>query len=144
MSRIPAFGSFTPALQQSQSKGGDFRDVDMSSFLNLMIAELQNQDPLNPMENSELIQQISQIREIGATNKLTDTLNAVMHGQQIATAGTLIGKEIVALSDKAENVTGVVERVSVERDPKDDSKFALRVHVGNQSVRLTNIREIKS
>jgi flagellar hook assembly protein FlgD len=40
------------------------------------------------MENSELVQQISQIREISATNQLTDTLTSVLMGQNTATASS--------------------------------------------------------
>ena len=69
----------------------------MDDFLDLMIAELQNQDPLNPLENDELIAQISQIREVGATEDLTNTLNAVLLGQNISSATSLIGADVVAL-----------------------------------------------
>lgn len=88
-------------------------DLDLDDFLDLMIAELQNQDPLNPLENDELVAQISQIREVGATDRLTETLDAVLLGQNIASATNLIGAEIDAISDDNQRVTGVVERISV-------------------------------
>jgi flagellar basal-body rod modification protein FlgD len=94
-------------------------DLDLDDFLNLMIAELQNQDPLNPMENDELIAQISQIREVGATDRLTETLDSVLLGQNIASATNLIGAEITALSDNNEKVYGIVDRISItEGQPK--------------------------
>jgi len=90
-------------------------DLDLGTFLELMIAELQNQDPLNPLDNKDMLAQISQIREVGATDKLTKTLDAVLLGQNIASATNLIGADISALSDDAENVTGVVSRVSIDK-----------------------------
>ncbi|MCC6492874.1 MAG: hypothetical protein IT424_07620 [Pirellulales bacterium] len=88
-------------------------DVNLDDFLKLMITELQNQDPLNPMENDELIQQIGQIRSVGATEKLSETLDSVLLGQSIASATNLIGAEIDGVSDDNQKVTGLVKRVSV-------------------------------
>ena len=94
-------------------------DLGMDDFLDLMIAELQNQDPLNPLENDELIAQISQIREVGATEDLTNTLNAVLLGQNISSATNLIGADVVALDETGERVTGNVQVVTiVDGQPK--------------------------
>ncbi len=142
MSRIPATTSIDQTTTTSTQKGPGLNDLDVDQFLGLLIAEMQNQDPLNPMENSELVQQITQIREISATNQLSDTLTSVLLGQNTATASSLIGKRITALTDDAKNVEGVVTRASVTVDDGEDGKRTIRVHVGDESVRLDNIREI--
>ena len=103
----------------SPTRGNDLRSVDLDQFLDLMIAELQNQDPLNPLDNAQLVQQISQIREIGATNQLSETLLTMQLGQNLSTASSLIGKEVKALSDDAGNIQGVVDRVTVEVSDND-------------------------
>lgn len=103
----------TSTATSSPPPRSTINDVDLDDFLKLMITELQNQDPLNPMENDELIQQIGQIRSVGATEKLSETLDSVLLGQSIASATNLIGAEIDGLSDDNQKVTGVVERVSV-------------------------------
>ena len=46
--------STIPPSQASQVDSNSLQDVELDSFLKLMIAELQNQDPLDPMDNSEL------------------------------------------------------------------------------------------
>ena len=109
-----------------------------------MITELTNQDPLNPMDNAQLVEQIGQIRNISATTKLSDTLDTVLTGQSLSTASSLIGKRVTALNDQNENVAGVVDRISVEVDDNDSSKRTFRVHIGNNRVDLKNVREIKS
>jgi hypothetical protein len=80
-----------------------------------MIAELQNQDPLNPLDNKDMLAQISQIREVGATDKLTKTLDSVLLGQNIASATNLIGADITALSDDGEKVEGLVNNVMIDK-----------------------------
>lgn len=145
MSQIPS-GSSTNGSSSStsgtSSKGtNDLRNVDMDGFLKLLIAQMANQDPLSPMENTEIMQQISQIRSISATDKLTDTLDSVLMGQNLSTASSMIGKKVTALTDDAKNVSGVVDRVSVEADA-DGGNRKLRVVIGDQKVDLKNIREV--
>lgn len=139
MSRIP---SNTPPTTSLSTSTNDITAFNTDEFLQLMIAELQNQDPLNPMDNSQLLDQISQIRDIGATEQLSDTLSAVQTGQNLATASGLIGQEILALSDSLEEVRGRVDKVTVEVDGSDTTKRTLRVHVGDETVDLNNIREV--
>src|SRR5689334_12588161 len=119
MSSIPATGSSGNTGSDSitstgKTKGTALTDVDVGQFLNLMIAELQNQDPLNPMDNAAMIEQIGQLRSITSTDKLINTLDTVTMGQNLTTAGAMIGKKVHALTDDSQEITGVIDRVSVE------------------------------
>jgi flagellar basal-body rod modification protein FlgD len=125
----------TTASKSNQDMASAMSGLSLDDFFKLMIAEMQNQDPLNPLENHQLLQQISQIQEYGATQKLTQTLDAVLLGQNLSNATGLIGRFIYALSDDGDDVLGVVNRVSVANND-------VRVHVGNQEVKLNNIREV--
>jgi len=121
--------------QQNPTGANAIQDVDLDDFLKLLIAELQNQDPLNPMENSEMLQQISQIREIESNDRLTETLESVLLGQSLTTASSLIGRSIVAMAEDGATVTGCVDRVSiVDGMPK--------LNVDGQVLDLKNVSEI--
>jgi flagellar basal-body rod modification protein FlgD len=139
MSRIDGNSSIA---QTSDQRGGGLQDVDVEQFLNLLIAEMQNQDPLNPMDNSEMAQQISQIREIAATDKLSKTLDTVLTGQSLTTASGLIGKEVEVLTDKGEVVRGTVDKVTVKVDEDDNSKREYLLHIGDQAFGLSRVREV--
>lgn len=120
MSQIPNINNRSPG-EQAFGSNNTLNDLDLDDFLHLMIAELQNQDPLNPLENDELIAQISQIREVGATEQLTETLNSVLLGQNIASATNLIGADVVALNDEGQRVSGNVRVVTIsEGQPRLD------------------------
>jgi flagellar basal-body rod modification protein FlgD len=112
---LPASANSAAASTKSKSSTDAINDIDLSTFLTLMIKELQNQDPLNPLENKDMLAQLSQIREVGATDKLTATLDSVLLGQNISSATNLIGQEVAAISDKGEQVTGVVDRISIDK-----------------------------
>lgn len=105
--------SIATANTNNKSMGNAVKDLDVDAFLSLMIAELQNQDPLNPMENDQMLAQIGQMREIAASDALRQTLDSVLLGQNIASATNLIGAEIEAISDDNQKVTGTVEKVAI-------------------------------
>ena len=145
MTQIPGVGVGGGASSSSSSSGitgNDLSDVDLDQFLGLLITELQNQDPLNPMDNAQMLTQISQIREIGSTNQLTETLGNFAIGQELAMASSMIGKKITALDNAAKDVEGVVERVSVQTDSENPDIRKVSVHVGGSTVDIKNIREI--
>ena len=120
-----------------------FANVTSDDFLQLIITELQNQDPLEPTSNSEFLQQITQIREISASDKLTETLDQVLAGQNLTMASGLIGREVIGVDDLNEEVQGVVDRVALEANAEGTNK-TLRVYIGEQSFAIDRIREINA
>jgi flagellar basal-body rod modification protein FlgD len=124
MSRIPSTLGTSPN-DRSFATTNAINDIDLSTFLDIMIAELQNQDPLNPLDNKDMLAQISQLREVGATDKLTATLESVLLGQNLTSSINMIGSEVDVLSDDNQHVSGVVSRVSLE-----DGKPKLHLELG--------------
>ena len=126
---------FNTAGNASTSSGAAvdrFQELDTQAFLKMMIAELQNQDPLNPMDNSKMLEQISQIRAITSNDALTSTVNSLKMGQSMATAAGLIGKTVIGQDVVGQEVVGIVDKVAFE-----DGKPYL--FVGNTIIELDNI-----
>ncbi len=129
--------------QGQQNPYGDaMRDIDMNDFLKMMIAELQNQDPMNPMDNAQILGQISQIREIMSNDRLTNTLEAAFLGQNLSTANNLMGRSVVALVEGEGGIrevlaAGKVTQISIENGvPK--------LHVGGRVLDLKDLTRIQS
>lgn len=142
MATTPVAAGSSANSPTGAKKPKDLKDLDVNQFLQLMISELTNQDPLNPMDNNQLVQQIGSIRNIAATDKLSTSLDLVQSGQSMSTASSLIGKNIKALTDDNQNIEGVVERVTIDVDKDDNSKRTYRVHVGDKDIDLRNVREV--
>lgn len=121
---------------------GGLNDIDVTKFLDLMMTELRNQDPLNPTDNAQLMEQIGQLRSITANDQLMTTLSSFATTQEFTTASSMIGKKIKGLDREAKEVNGAVSSVSVKIDEKDRSKRQVQVHVGSQIVDIKNVREI--
>ncbi len=123
-------------------KGNGLNDIDLTQFLNLMLTELQNQDPLNPTDNAALLQQVGELRGISSNDQLVTTLKGFSNTQELTTASSLIGKTVKGLDGAAKEVNGEVTSVSVKIDEKDRNKRQVQVHVGDQIVDIKNVREI--
>src|SRR3954467_7909615 len=126
MSVLPTVNNSKSSNSSSSSSasGNAINDIDMNTFLKLMITELQQQDPLNPMDNKDMLNQIAQIRAVGASDQLTKTLNSVLLGQNITSATNLMGADISALTDDGQSITGIVNRVAID-------KGVPKIHVEN-------------
>lgn len=103
------------------------------SFMTLLITQLQNQDPLNPMENSEMTSQLAQINTVSGIEQLNDTLNGIT--QQMDAAKTL---QAAGLIDKAVLVPG--NNVMVSVDPENGSfatPFGIELGSAAEKVEVT-------
>ncbi|BET96645.1 flagellar hook assembly protein FlgD [Xenorhabdus taiwanensis] len=67
-------GELAKLTNQKPQSSGDIKD----SFLNILVAQLKNQDPTNPMQNSELTSQIAQISTVEGIEKLNKTLGSIV------------------------------------------------------------------
>ncbi len=134
MSTTPVNAS-TNSLPAASPTDNSINSLSADQFLKLMITELQNQDPTNPEKNSEIMQQVSSISQITASNKLSTTLNGVALGQSIASAGAMIGKNINGLTADGKTVNGVVSSVTV-------TGTTPVLNVGTDAVPLTNVKDI--
>lgn len=133
----PSLGPVGTQGQQNPTGYDAFQNVDMQDFIKLLVAQLSSQDPLDPMDNSEILQQVSQMREIASNDLLSETLESIKLGQNVATAASMIGRTIAALTDDGQQVAGKVDRVSVELGvPK--------LHVGEHVIDMRNLAAITS
>ncbi|HEV6968157.1 flagellar hook assembly protein FlgD [Roseateles sp.] len=81
-------------------------------FLKLLVAQMNNQDPLNPMDNAQVTSQMAQIQQVTSLSTL-DTSIKSLGGQlgqmQALQSISLVGREVAVPSDKIQVVNGVAE-----------------------------------
>ncbi|HTN02318.1 flagellar hook assembly protein FlgD [Planctellipticum variicoloris] len=112
------------------SKAG-LNGLTSQTFLKLLITQLQNQDPTNPTDSNELLQQVSSMQSLQANIELQSTLKTVSLNQQLSSAASFLGKTIAATQNE-DFVSGVVDSVRVA-----DGKALLTVD--GKEVDLTNV-----
>jgi flagellar basal-body rod modification protein FlgD len=101
----------TPGTQATVQK-----QLNSSDFIKMMITQLQNQDPMQPAKNEELMAQMAQIGQLQASTQLQDTLKTLTLQNQIGSAGNLIGKAVEGLDVNQDKINGLVTSVRVTQD----------------------------
>ncbi|ADO76704.1 flagellar hook capping FlgD N-terminal domain-containing protein [Halanaerobium praevalens] len=92
--------------------------LGQDAFFKLLITQLQNQDPLNPMEDREFVSQMAEFSSLEKTEKLYSLLEDKLSSNQVINNSHLIGKEITANVDEGNStgVKGVVESIKSQGD----------------------------
>lgn len=87
--------------------------VDYDAFLTLMVAQLKNQDPTEPMKSSEYMAQLASFSNVEQAVQMRATLDTILKAGYLEQAGSLIGKHI---SSPDNSIAGVVSEVQVLDD----------------------------
>ncbi len=82
-------------------------------FLKMLIAELQNQDPTQPVSNTEILDEVSQISNVETNQSLSNTLQGVALEQSLSTATNLLQKNVTAVTSAGNSISGTVDSISV-------------------------------
>lgn len=130
-STLPSSLFPTTQPQQAGSTG-----LSQEEFFSIMITELTNQDPLEPMDNSEFLSQVTQLQTLETMTNLSEGIEALLLGQQLSSAGALIGKAVSGISADGLAVNGTVDRIVVQGGE-------VVLGMGDQSMPLSRVLEIK-
>ena len=87
------------SLEGTQTKTNDTNKLSSDNFMELLIAQIQNQDPMKPMDNAEFISQIATINQVTGIQELKasfDGLSKSLVSNQALQAAGLIGREVLA------------------------------------------------
>ena len=79
-------------------------------FLKLLVAQMQNQDPLNPMDNAQVTSQMAQIQTVSGIDKLNTTvqgLNAQFAQLQALSGASLVGHDVLIEGNRLVTDNGV-------------------------------------
>ena len=82
----------------SSSTSAGSASAIQSQFMTMLTAQLKNQDPLNPMDNSQMTSQLAQISTVDGISKLNTTLTQLINSQaqsQTLQAASLVGKGVL-------------------------------------------------
>lgn len=131
------------SAQQAQSNYENYKDkyvdatdelVNSETFMQLLVAEMTNQDPLEPTSNTEFISQLATFSQMqymrdASTYSMANYASSLVG--KTATASRMEGKNLIAK-------TGVVESVT-----KNDSKNSYTVKIDGESFDLSKVTAVK-
>ena len=88
----------TTAAASNQATSKSTAEATSDRFLKLLVAQMQNQDPLNPMDNAQVTQQMAQIQTVSGIDKLDNTvksLSAQFAQLQALSGASLVGRSVL-------------------------------------------------
>jgi len=116
-------------VTQTPSRNPD-TELGKEDFLLLLVKQLSNQDPLEPLKNEDFMGQLASFSSLEQSINLNDSFTQFLAFQQLTQASTLIGKQVIAFvntEDGVVPVTGVVDQVMML-----DGKAILHLSNGNE------------
>ena len=107
-------GNYIPTTNANQS-GTDAANASLNydSFLKLLVAQMKNQDPTNPMSSSEQIAQLATFSQVEQTIKTNSNLESLLQRTSLSEANSAIGKTVTSADGKT---TGIVKEVTLYSD----------------------------
>jgi flagellar basal-body rod modification protein FlgD len=130
---IKSTGSPTPA---TQAASGANAALGKDQFLKLFVAQLQHQDPMNPMEDADFMGQMASFSTLEQVTNMAAANEAMAANLQLSQSVGLIGRTVTWTDEADAPHTGVVEKVS-----QKDGKPVLTVS-GTEGVDPTKITQI--
>jgi flagellar basal-body rod modification protein FlgD len=114
MTTIPSTSTTTPATTSTTSAVNPKSLLSKDDFMKLFVTQLQHQDPMSPMDNNQMVAQMSQLSTVEQLTNLATTNGQMAQALASSNAVGLIGRTVTWTgSDHAEH-TGVVEKVATK------------------------------
>ncbi len=121
--------------------------LGQKDFMTLMIAQMRNQNPMEPQDNTQFIAQLASFQTLSAMEEMSTALKALAQVSELASASALVGRTVSASVPQAndattgmprpnEQVSGVVDRVTFGAD-------GATVHIGNRAVPAALVQEVR-
>ncbi len=119
------------------------RELDQDAFLQLLVMQMQSQDPLAPTDNTEMVAQLAQFTSLEQMNNLTTSfasLSDEIDRLNFVTAGSLLGRSV-----SGADTMGVLRQGKVEQVFYDSANGGgVYLVVQGQPVPLANIQQIQT
>lgn len=118
---------------KSSGTKSDVEDIQ-DRFMTLLITQMQNQDPMNPMDNSQMTSQLAQLSTVTGIDKVNSTLQSLIgtfqSGQSMQAAG-LINHGVLAPGDKTALSEGKALLGANFPQDVDSAKLVIKDDAGN-------------
>lgn len=88
-------------------------NVSQNEFLQLMVKQLQSQDPMSPTDNGQMLAQLAQFSTLSGMEKLNTSFGDMLTLQEITQGSSLIGKQVSYTNAAGVSATGAVKSVGI-------------------------------
>jgi flagellar basal-body rod modification protein FlgD len=115
MTTVPSTGSTSNSNANSSSSSSSSTSstttLDYNSFLQLLIAQLQNQDPLNPTDSTEFVSQLASFSSVEQGVNTNSKLDQLLVNANLTQASTMVGLKVTSADG---TVSGTIASIKVD------------------------------
>ncbi len=133
---VPAIESTNMAVAGNPNNANDANSLK-NEFINLMVAQIQNQDPLNPLDGTEYVGQLAQFSQVESTEnmaKLMQNSMVLLDNMQVLSTAGLVGQTVYVEGSKVE-LTDAKQQGRIELDHASSTvSIVLTDQLGNKKV----------
>ena len=113
-----------------------YDQLGKDQFMLLLLTQLRNQDPLQPMEDKEFISELAQFNSLEQMQQMNQGLTALMYMNIFSQASAMIGRTVDGLDASGNEVSGTVSAVTFE-------KGVAQLQVGDATIELGNVTKVR-
>jgi flagellar basal-body rod modification protein FlgD len=128
-------GSSSSQNNVSDAVASATKQLSQQDFLNLLVAQMTSQDPLNPTSSQDLLSQMTQFSTLSTNTTLQQDISQMNSTQELTAANTLIGKQVTLMVDSSTTAQGIVSGV-------DSSSGTPQVVVNGKSYDLSQVMSV--
>jgi flagellar basal-body rod modification protein FlgD len=90
------------------------KTLNQDDFLKLVLAQLTNQDPLNPQKDTEFIAQMTQFSALEQSKSMQQDIAKLQTDQQFLQANSMLGRVVTLQDDQGNLINGTVTAIDVQ------------------------------
>jgi flagellar basal-body rod modification protein FlgD len=125
--------TYTPSTSKTTTKTSTSSSEETSGqFMSLLLAQLTNQNPLEPMDDTQMVSQMVSMNSLEELQKISKAMTTMSQTNQFLSATNLMDKTVSYTNDAKEKATGTVSGVSIS-----DSKVYLTIN--DKQVELSKL-----
>ncbi|WP_318402221.1 flagellar hook assembly protein FlgD [Photobacterium leiognathi] len=133
---VPAIESSTSTVAGNPNSANDANGLK-NEFINLMVAQIQNQDPLNPLDGTEYVGQLAQFSQVESTEnmaKLMQNSMVLLDNMQVLSTAGLVGQTVYVEGCEVE-LTDAKQQGRIELEHASSTvSVVLTDHLGNKKI----------
>ncbi len=117
VTNINSFLTRNYGIENKKQEEEKSNELGQSAFLELMITQLNNQDPLSPQDNTEFVAQLAQFSSVEGIERLNNTMDSVastFRSSQALQASAMVGRKVhvpgnTATLQEGSTITGIAD-----------------------------------
>jgi flagellar basal-body rod modification protein FlgD len=134
---LDAIGGTNAAMANASVAGSNTISQANDQFMMILLAQLKNQNPMEPMKDNELMAQMTQLNSLQELQAIKAKMEQLAASSSAGYAASLIGKKVVALLSDGTTVEGQVTGTTFRQG-------LYMLNVDDQLVLLSSILEVKA